>query len=234
MWPRANAPQGPAPPAPASGAPPVRPAAGWYAVPAALLVLAAAGLFTTLALAHGGTGAGAGPAVTGDAAAGVPVRLKEGRTYFLYVRRHGTAPFGCAVERGGAPGGAHTGGHGGADADGQGGADTGGQGGERGRVRLTRKNSWSAAGRPGYRYTASLTAPVTGTAVLTCRGADGPLLVAPDGTAGFYTGLAFVAVLAACVAAAAGFVLTLTRRSRADQRARLGAPSPPYRTGRQA
>ncbi|MEU6749097.1 hypothetical protein ABZ914_23005 [Spirillospora sp. NPDC046719] len=200
-----NAPEGPAPPAPAWSTPPGRPAAGWYAVPVALVVLAAAGLLTTLTLARGDTGAGAGPAVSGDAAAGVPVRLKAGRTYFLYVRRDGTAPFGCAVEHGGA------------------------QGGERGRVRLTRKNSWSAADRPGYRYTASLTAPVTGAAVLTCRGADGPLLVAPDGTAGFYTGLAFVAVLAACVAAAAGFVLTLTRRSRADQRARLGAPDPPGR-----
>ncbi|MFF0524728.1 hypothetical protein ACFYTC_39070 [Actinomadura nitritigenes] len=204
-----NAPEGPAPPAPAWSTPPVRPAAGWYAVPVTLVVLAAAGLFTTLALARGDTGAGAGPAVSGDAASGVPVRLKAGRTYFLYVRRDGTAPFGCAVEHGGVQGGV--------------------QGGERGRVRLTRKNSWSAADRPGYRYTASLTAPVTGAAVLTCRGTDGPLLVAPDGTAGFYTGLAFLAVLAACVAAAAGFVLTLTRRSRADQRARLGAPDPPGR-----
>lgn len=221
MWPRVNAPEGPAPPAPARSTPPVRPGAGWYAVPVALVVLAAAGLFTTLALARGDTGAGAGPAVTGDAAAGVPVRLKAGRTYFLYVRRDGTAPFGCAVEHGGAQGGAQDGA--------QDGAQGGERGGEHGRVRLTRKNSWSAADRPGYRYTASLTAPVTGAAVLTCRGTDGPLLVAPDGTAGFYTGLAFLAVLAACVAAAAGFVLTLTRRSRADQRARLGAPDPPGR-----
>ncbi|MGI5321670.1 hypothetical protein [Actinomadura nitritigenes] len=221
-----NAPEepgpGPAPPAPAWSTPPVRPAAGWYAVPVALVVLAAAGLFTTLALARGDASAGAGPAVTGDAAAGVSVRLKAGRTYFLYVRRDGTAPFGCAVEHGSAQDGGHGGVHGGV------------HGGERGRVRLTRKNSWSAADRPGYRYTASLTAPVTGAAVLTCRGTDGPLLVAPDGTAGFYTGLAFLAVLAACVAAAAGFVLTLTRRSRADQRARLGAPDRPGRPVRRA
>lgn len=224
MWPRVNAPEGPAPPAPAWSTPPVRPAAGWYAVPVALLVLAAAGLFTTLALARGGAGAGGGPAVTGDAAAGVPVRLTAGRTYFLYVRRDGTAPFGCAVEQNGGPGG-----HGGVQGGAQGGVRGGEPGREHGRVRLTRKNSWSAANRPGYRYTASLTAPVTGAAVLTCRGTDGPLLVAPDGTAGFYTGLAFLAVLAACVAAAAGFVLTLTRRSRADQRARLGAPDRPER-----
>jgi hypothetical protein len=201
MWPRVNAPEEPAPPAPVWSPPPVRPAAGWYAVPVALVVLAAAGLLTALALTRDDAGTAAGPAVTGDAAAGIGVRLAEGRTYFLYVRRDGSAPFGCAVEDGGA------------------GA----------RVRLTRKNSWSAADRPGYRYTASMTAPVTGTAVLTCRGTDGPLLVAPDGTAGFYLGLAFLAALAACVAAAGGFVLTLTRRSRADQRARLGTPVRPGR-----
>jgi hypothetical protein len=200
MWPRVNAPEGPAPPVPSWSPPPVRPAAGWYAVPVALVVLAAAGLLTTLALTRDDTGTAAGPAVTGDAAAGIRVRLEEGRTYFLYVRRDGSAPFGCAVDR---------------DA--------------RGHLRLTRKNSWSAADRPGYRYTASMTAPVTGTAVLTCRGTDGPLLVAPDGTAGFYLGLAFLAALAACVAAAAGFVVTLTRRSRADQRARLGAAGRPAR-----
>ncbi|WP_173100088.1 hypothetical protein [Actinomadura verrucosospora] len=190
-----NVPDGPAPPAASCGPPPVRPAAGWYAVPVALVVLAAAGLLTALALPRGDADAAAGPAVAGDAAAGLPVRLEEGRTYFLYVRRDGSSPFGCAV--------VHDGG--------------------RSRVRLTRKDSWSADDRPGRRYTASMTAPVSGAAVLTCRGTDGPLLVAPDGTGDFYVGLAFLGALAACVAAAAGFVLTLTRRSRADQRARLGA-----------
>ncbi|MWA04303.1 hypothetical protein F8568_028780 [Actinomadura sp. LD22] len=197
MWPRVNAAEAPAQSVPAWSPPPARPAAGRYAVPVALAVLAllvpaAAGLLTAPAR---DAGTAAGTAVTGDAAAGIAVRLAEGRTYFLYVRRDGSAPFGCAVEDGGAGG----------------------------RVRLTRKNSWSAADRPGYRYTASMTAPLTGTAVLTCRGTDGPLLVAPDGTAGLYLGLALLAVLAACVAAAAGFAVALIRRSRADQRARLGA-----------
>ncbi|MDL4821572.1 hypothetical protein [Actinomadura opuntiae] len=213
MWPGANSPAGPAPAGPApspgfappAGPGPAGPSAGWYALPVALVVLAA-GLLTVAALVRDDSGAARGPSATGDAVSGLPVRLSAGHTYFLYVRRDGSSPFGCAVALGA----------------------------EHGRVRLTRKNSSRAADRPGYRYTASMTAPVTGTAVLTCRGTDGPLLVTPDAGARCYAGAASSAALGLGAAVAAVFGLTLASRRRARRRARARAAGGNSRTGRLA
>ncbi|WP_344280336.1 hypothetical protein [Actinomadura napierensis] len=182
------------------------PSAGWYALPVALVVLAAAGFLTVTALTRDESDAARGPTATGDAASGLLVRLSAGHTYFLYVRRDGSAPFGCAV----APGAG------------------------RDRVRLTRKNSSRAADRPGYRYTASMTAPVTGPAVLTCQGTDGPLLVTPDGGARFYAGVASLVALGLCGAAAAVSVLTLVRRGRARRRTRARVAGAAARAARLA
>jgi len=92
-----------------------------------------------------------------------------------------------------------------------------------GPVRLTRKNSWSASERPAYRYTATFHAPVSGMARLTCRGTDGPILVAPDDTVDEYLGFALLAAVGLGGFAALGFAVTFVRRGAAKRRA---APAP--------
>ncbi|TYB44695.1 hypothetical protein [Actinomadura chibensis] len=189
------------PPGPAwTGPPPrVRPAAGWYALPAALVLVAVVGFFAVFALLWDDTDAANGPSGAGDPAAGVTVRLEEGFGYFLYVRAGAPSPFACSVK-----------------ADGR-----------SGPVRLTRKNSWSASDHASYRYTASFTAPVSGTAVLTCRGTDGPILVTPDDTANGYLGFALFAALGLGMVAAVAFIVTILRRSGAKRRA-ASAGGVPY------
>jgi hypothetical protein len=193
MWPGSNLPMGP-PPAGRGQVPPpwtpqrrAGPRGGWYALPVALLLAAVVGFFTVLALLWDDSKVAGGPKAAGVPARGVAVRLSEGHGYFLYVRTGSSTPYACAVRAG-----------------------------ERsGPIRLTRKNSWSASDRAGYRYTATFEAPVTGAALLTCRGTDGLVLVVPDDTADAYIGFAVFAALAVGGLAVLGFVVIAFRRSAA-------------------
>lgn len=198
MWPGSNPPMGPPPVGqgqPEPGWTPrrqrIRPSAGWYALPIVLVLVAVIGFFTVLALLWDDSEAAEGPAAVGDPATGVSLRLTEGYGYFVYVREGGPSPYACRVEAG-----------------------------ERsGPVQLTRKNSWSASDHTSYRYTATFTAPVSGDARLTCRGADGPILVTPDDTAHGYLGLALLTALGLGGLAAVAFVVTILRRGGAKRRA---------------
>ncbi|TDD39505.1 hypothetical protein E1287_03500 [Actinomadura sp. KC06] len=212
MWPGSNPPMGPPPmgqgppggPGPSWGpAPPLRPSAGWYALPIILVVVAAIGFFTMVAFLWDDSEAANGPSASGDPASGVTIELSRGYGYFLYVRTGGASPFACSVEVGD----------------------------RSGPIQLTRKNSWSASEHRSYRYTASFEAPVSGTALLTCRGTDGPILVTPDDTVHGYLGLAFLAALGVGVIAAIAFTVTLVRRGGAKRRAAAAAfpaDKPPY------
>ncbi|MFD0532692.1 hypothetical protein ACFQY7_01695 [Actinomadura luteofluorescens] len=60
---------------------------------------------------------------------------------------------------------------------------------------------------------------MSGEARLTCRGADGPILVTPDDTADGYLGLALLAALGLGGLAAVAFIVTILRRSGARRRA---------------
>ncbi|MES9540251.1 hypothetical protein [Actinomadura sp. NPDC000600] len=212
MWPGSNPPMGPPPagppPAgpgqPAHGLPEpgwaprrqrISPGAGWYALPIALVLVAVIGFLAMAWLLWDDSEVASGPVAVGDAESGVIVRLTEGYDYFVYVREGGAAPYACRVEAG-----------------------------ERsGPVQLTRKNSWSASARASYRYTATFTAPVSGDARLTCRGADGPVLVAPDDSANGYLGFALLAALGLGALAAVAFIVTILRRSGAKRRAATAA-----------
>ncbi|NDU77077.1 hypothetical protein GWI34_31320 [Actinomadura sp. DSM 109109] len=205
MWPGSNPPMGPPPAGPGPGPGPgwaprprrAGPSAGWYALPIALLLVAVIGFFTTLALLWDDSEVADGPAAAGDPASGVTVRLTEGYGYFVYVREGGPPPYACQVEAG-----------------------------ERsGPVQLTRKNSWSASDRASYRYTATFRAPVSGVARLTCRGAEGTILVTPDDTAHGYLGLALLTGLGLGGLAAVAFAVTFLRRGGAKRKA-VAAPGP--------
>lgn len=196
MWPGSTPPMGP-PAGPGQAGPsrapaqPVRPAAAWYALPAALLIAAVAGFAAMLAFLWDDSEVAYGPSASGDPVTGVRVQLSEGYSYFIYVRTGGSSPYACSVEVG-----------------------------ERsGRIALTRKNSWSAAEHPSYRYTATFEAPVSGTALLTCRGTDGPILVTPDDTVHAYLGFAVVAALGLGGLAAVSCTVTVVRRGGAKRRA---------------
>ncbi|RKS74476.1 hypothetical protein BZB76_2990 [Actinomadura pelletieri DSM 43383] len=197
MWPGTNPPMGPQPPGPgrpgplwAAAHPVITPSAGWYVLPVVLVLVAAVGFFGILAVLWDDSEVAGGPSASGDPVAGVPIRITRGYGYFLYVRTGGSSPFSCSVRVGD----------------------------RSGPVPLTRKNSWSAAQRPSYRYTASFEAPASGKAVLTCRGSDGPILVAPDDTAHGYLGFAVVAALGLGAAATLVFVVTVVRRGAAKRK----------------
>ncbi|GGP89692.1 hypothetical protein GCM10010187_01120 [Actinomadura coerulea] len=208
MWPGSNPPMGPPPrgpgrPGPGEGWTPQRrrvgPSAGWYALPIALVLVAVIGFATVLAFLWDDSEVAGGPAAVGDPASGVTVRLTEGYGYFVYVREGGPSPYACRVEAG-----------------------------ERsGPVQLTRKNSWSASDHASYRYTATFRAPVSGDARLTCRGAEGPILVTPDDTADGYLGLSLLTALGLGGLAAVAFIVTILRRSGAGRRA-VTAEGPYY------
>lgn len=199
MWPGATPPMGPPPPpagpgpqGPGWGPPPrIRPAAGWYALPAVLVVLAVVGFLATFVVLWDDTDAANGPSGEGDPAAGVTIQLEEGFGYFIYVRTGESTPFACSVK-----------------------VDE-----RSGPIRLTRKNAWSASDHASYRYTATFTAPVSGTALLTCRGTDGPILVTPDDTANGYLGLALFAVIGVGMIAFVALIVTVVRRGGAKRRA---------------
>ena len=199
MWPGANPPPGPPPGQGPQGpqgpvwAPEprrIRPSAGWYALSAVLLLVAAVGFFAVFAFLVDDSNAADGPSASGSPATGVTIRLREGYGYFVYVRTGQAAPLTCSVR-----------------------VDE-----RSGPVRLTRKNAWSASDHPTYRYTASFEAPVSGTALLTCRGTGGPILVTPDDTANAYIGFAFFAGFGMGVLAIVVFVVTLVRRAASARR----------------
>lgn len=198
MWPGSNSPMGPPPMEPGRPGPGwtpqrqrIRPSAGWYALPIVLVLVAVIGFFTVLALLWDDSEVAEGPVAVGDPASGVTLRLTEGFGYFVYVREGGPSPYACRVEAGE----------------------------QSGPVQLTRKNSWSASDRASYRYTATFRAPVSGDARLTCRGADGAILVTPDDTAHGYLGLALLTALGLGGLAAVAFVVTILRRGGAKRRA---------------
>lgn len=195
MWPGPDPPTRPptgaGPPPPRIARRRVAPGAGWYALPVVLAVVAALGFLTVLALLWDDRQVADGPQAVGDPVAGMRVQLSEGYGYFVYVRTGGPSPYLCAVEVG-----------------------------ERsGPVRLTRKNSRNAAERAGYRYTATFRAPVSGSALLTCHGTDGPVLVVPDDTVYGYLCLTFLAAVSLGGAAAITFTAILVQRGGAKRRA---------------
>jgi len=194
MWP------GPDPP---SGTPPggrdrpgafparrvVRPGAGRYALPALLALLAIAGYLTVSAFLRDDSRAADGPAGAGDPVTGVPVRLSRGHGYFVYVRAERPSPFACTIEVGDRVG----------------------------YVRLTRQNSWGAAERPGFRYTATFESPVTGKAAFRCDGTEGPIMVTPDDTAEIYLRLTALASAGLAAAAVVLSAVTFFRRALAER-----------------
>lgn len=197
MWPGPNPPIGPPPTGRGQAGPSltpaqqIKPGAGWYALPVVLILVAIAGFFTVLAFLWDDSRIADGPPATGDPVAGVRVQLSDGYGYFIYVRIGESSPFACSVEVG-----------------------------ERtGPVQLTRKNSWSAAEHPSYRYTATFEAPVSGTGMFRCRGTEGPILVTPDDTVHGYLGLAILGVMGLGTLAAVAFAVTLVRRGGAKRRA---------------
>ncbi|WP_168220882.1 hypothetical protein [Actinomadura sp. WMMA1423] len=210
MWPGSNPPMGPPPVGPGQPGPGlpepgwaprrqrISPSAGWYALPVVLVLVAVIGLLTTLVVLWDESEAAQGPASVGDAESGVAVRLTEGYDYYVYVREGGASPYACRIESGE----------------------------QSGPVTLTRRNSWSASNRTSYRYTATFTAPVSGDARLTCRGADGPILVTPDESANGYLGFAVLGALGLGGLAALAFIVTILRRSGAKRRA--ATASGPY------
>lgn len=196
MWPGSNPPMGPPPMGRGQAAPTwasaqsIKPGVGWYALPVLLVLVAIAGFLTVFAFLWDDSQVADGPSATGDPGAGVRVQLSDGYGYFIYVRTGESAPFACSVQVGK----------------------------RTGPIQLTRKNSWSAAHHPSYRYTATFQSPVTGSAMLRCGGTEGPILVTPDDTAHAYLGFAVLAAMGLGALAAAAFVITLVRRSNAKRR----------------
>ncbi|TDC54691.1 hypothetical protein E1281_15790 [Actinomadura sp. KC345] len=200
MWPGSNPPVGPPPtgrgPAGTLRTPArsLRPGARWYAVPILLVLVAVTGFLTVFAYLRDDSRVAEGPSANGDPVAGVRIRLSGGYGYFIYVRTGQSSPFACSVEVGELTG----------------------------PIRLTRKNSWSAAERASYRYTATFEAPVSGQATLRCRGTEGPILVTPDDTVRGYLRLAFLAAVGLGILAAVSFAVTLVRRGGARRGAVSG------------
>lgn len=203
MWPGSNPPMGPPPAGPGQAGPswtpahPVKPGAGWYALPVFLVLVAIAGFLTVFAFLWDDSQVADGPTASGDPVTGVRVELTDGYGYFIYVRDGQSSPFACSVEVG-----------------------------ERtGAIQLTRKNSWSAGEHSSYRYTATFESPVTGSATLRCGGTKGPILVTPDDTSHAYLGFAVLTAMGLCTLAAVSFIVTLVRRGGAKRRAAtLSAP----------
>jgi hypothetical protein len=205
MWPGANPPMGPPPGGPplplgpAWAPPPIKPSAGWYALPVAFLVAAVLTVGLMAGLALNDPGVAATSSASGDPRQGVAVDLSEGYNYFLYVRSGQSAPYACSVR----------------------------QGSESSDLRLTRENSWSASDNAGYSYVATFESPVSGQGMLICRGPGGRVLVTPDDTQDFYLGMALIIGLPLLLFAIIGFAFVAIRRSNARRR-RTQALQLPY------
>ncbi|MUN39317.1 hypothetical protein [Actinomadura litoris] len=183
-------PGGPLPPGPAWAPPPIKPSAGWYALPVAFLAAALIAIGLMVGLAVNDPGVASASPKSGDPRQGVAVDLVGGYNYFLYVRGGQSAPYACTVQ----------------------------QGSQSSDVRLTRKNSWSANDKAGYSYAATFEAPVSGQGLLTCRGPGGRVLVTPDDTQDFYLGMSLVVGLPLTVFAVLGFAFVAIRRNNARRR----------------
>jgi hypothetical protein len=198
MWPGASSPGIPA--GPPRITPPIRPTAGWYVIPGALLLVAVVGFVAFVIFNLGSLRVSDDPNATGSAAAGARIYLVEGHRYFVYVEDSAAKPTACGV----------------AAADGS------------GSVAL--KNSWSAsatesvAGR-SYRYTGSFVSPATGTAIVNCQGVNGDLMVKPDDTVLAYFGFVIMAAGGMTLLAFVIFLIIILRRSGA-KRAALAASRP--------
>ncbi|QXJ25430.1 hypothetical protein AGRA3207_006921 [Actinomadura graeca] len=184
---------------PWSPPPPVKPSAGWYALPVLFTLVAVVGLAVVLALFLDDSNVAEGPSASGDPRAGLRVELTEGHTYFVYVRDGSPVPYSCSLR----------------------------QGTETGTVALTRRNSWSASDHAGYDYAATFEAPLNGTALLTCRGTGARMLVTPDDTADFYLGVAVLGAVLLGVLAILAFIFLPVRRGNAKRRA-AAARAYPY------
>ncbi|GGV25651.1 hypothetical protein GCM10010182_55440 [Actinomadura cremea] len=186
------------PAASAGPPPPIRPAAGWYALPITLGVLAVLIFFGAFALLWTDSEVADGPSAEGPES-GVTLRMEEGYGYFVYVRDGGSEPRSCAVVTG-----------------------------ERTiPVRLTTENSWVASEVDSHTYAATFTAPVTGEAQVACEGTGGWIRVQPDDAALLYLGLSFFASLGLVVIALASLPVIMLRRSSSRRRA-AAVTGPPY------
>lgn len=201
MWPGANLPMGTPPVGSAGSAgppPPIRPAAGWYALPISLGVLAVLIFFGAFALLWTESEVADGPSSEGPES-GVALRLEEGYGYFVYVRDGASEPRSCAVVTG------------------EGTIP----------VRLTTEHSWVASEVENYAYAATFTSPVTGQAQVACQGTGGWIRVQPDDASLLYLGLAFFLSLGFVVVALATLPVIMLRRSAARRRA-AAVTGPPY------
>ncbi|WP_067462793.1 hypothetical protein [Actinomadura macra] len=170
---------------------PIKPSAGWYALPVVFTLVAVIGLAVALGLFLDDSDVAEGPSASGDPRAGVRVELTEGYTYFVYVQSGASDPYSCSLRQGTATG----------------------------TISLTHKNSWSASDHPGYEYAATFAAPVNGPALITCRGTGARMLVTPDDTADFYLGIAVLGAVLLGVLAILAFIFLPVRRGSAKRRA---------------
>src|SRR5437868_2706810 len=192
MWPGSNPPvgpppMGPPPTGPSWQSPPIKPSAGWYALPVVFVLIAVIGLGVVVGLFLDDSDVAGGPSASGDPRAGVRVELTEGHGYFVYVQNGSSVPYSCSLR----------------------------QGTDIGTLTLTRKNSWSASDHPGYEYAATFEAPVNGSALIICRGGGTRILVTPDDTADFYLGMAVLGAVLFGVLAILAFIFLPLRRGNA-------------------
>ncbi|MFG2000139.1 hypothetical protein ACGFNU_13405 [Spirillospora sp. NPDC048911] len=177
----------------------VRPHAAWYLLPIVLILGSVLGFTALLVGQWEETQYASGPKVAGDPVNGLTVELHQGHPYFVYVRGNAAGPTTCSI----APA----------------------NGGTADPVALTKKNSWSATDYPSYRYVATFEAPLSGMAKVTCRGATGELLVAPDDTVDGYLGFALLAGLfLGGLGVISAIVIPLRRR---NSKRRIRAQRPP-------
>jgi hypothetical protein len=202
MRPGANSPGPPADPPRTTTT--IRPAARWYLLPCALVLAAVVGLLAVVILNFGGLRVLDDPMGIGPADEGARLSLVEGRDYVVYVEDSAAEPSACAVAAAG----------------------------ESRPVALTENYSSILAvpesvGGRSYRYTVSFTSPVTGTAVVTCQGVDGEMMVRPDDTALFYVFVAMLVAGGLTLVAFVVFLIIILRRSAAKRSA--FAASPPFK-----
>jgi hypothetical protein len=201
MWAGPNAPMLPPQGQPWTPPQPIRPRAGWYALPVTLILVAVVGFLLTLALNLDDNRVSDDPSAAGDAARGVTLGMVAGHDYFVYVHDGGTRPTACSVRK---PGVAPI------------------------ALELTRSNSWASSDYKSYRYAATFQAPIGGNAVtVTCQGTTGSIVVMPDDTSSFYLGLALII---GCVLGGLGivaFIVIAVRRRNAKRSAPAATPPPP-------
>jgi hypothetical protein len=208
MWPGADLPVGPPPPSrpPLREPPPVRPIAGWYALPVILLVGAVILVIVAFAANWDQTEAADGPRATGDVRAGLEVTMTGGHDYLIYVRTGDSKPTSCTVAREDEPALP---------------------------VPLRTTAPWAVTPPTGHVFGAAFEAPLSGDAELTCRGTDGDVTVVPDDTVYGYVGLWFIVAMFVGGVGVVSFVVVLglrigsARRRRQAMAAPLG-PRNPY------